>query len=124
MGQTLGMEELDSAEVQISINDDDVDALSAEDILNLDDEQQQQQTDDIEAEEVEEIKELNLTDVTKIIEKLSEACDLATEADPNIERAIGLQQLIKRASQPYKQLQENLRNRSIKQKKMDDYISK
>ena len=121
MGQTLGMEGLDSTEVQISINDD-VDTLSAEDILDLDD---AEQTNDIEAEEVvEEIKEFNLTDVTKIIEKLTEACDLATETDPNIERAIIMRQLIKRASQPYKQLQENLRNKSTKQKKMDDYFSK
>ena len=64
---------------------DDVDTLTAEDILNLDDDQnlnQDEESNDIEV--VEEIKEFTLKDVSNIIEKLSEVCDLATECDPNL----------------------------------------
>ena len=123
MGQTLGIEEIDTAEVKLSINDDDFDALSAEDLIDLDEEKEK--SDEVEGDEVvTEIKEFNLTDVSKILEKFTEACDLATETDPNLERAITLRNHIKQATRAYKELQIDLRNRSQKQTKMDDYLPK
>ena len=132
MGKTLGMEEIDKTEVKMSLKDDDVDALTAEDIIDLDDDEKltnenknkENENENNQDEAVEEIKEFNLSDVSKILEKLSEACDLATECDTNIERAIIFRQRIKHATESYKQLQEELRKRSKKQTKMDDYVSK
>ena len=127
MGQTLGIEGIDKTEVKMSLNDD-VDTLTAEDILDLDDDEklsnENKDGENKQDEPAEEIKELNLSDVSKILEKLSEACDLATECDTNIERAIIFRQRIKHATESYKQLQVELRNRSRKQTKMDDYVSK
>ena len=127
MGKTLGMEGIDKTEVRTSIIDD-VDALTAEDIIDLDDEDtlrnENKEDENKQDEPAEEIKELNLSDVSKILEKLTEACDLATECDTNIERAIIFRQRIKHATESYKQLQVELRNRSRKQTKMDDYVSK
>ena len=118
------MENIDVSEVKESLKET-ADDLTAEDLINLDNDQESADEDVIEV-NIEKPKEITPQHVSRLLECLNEARDIVTEFDSNIDRSLNFRQAISAASKCYQELQFQQRqqqNHSKTQKKMDDYIT-
>ena len=130
LGQDLGLEDIDTESVIASLNEAS-EALSDEDLVELDNELQF-----IEKAKNKNVKEnvnnecenvqspgLNKETVSQIIQRLAEASDVASELDPNYERAQVFRNSVKEVLKPYQELFK-LKSQKVKQQQISKFLSK
>ena len=127
MGQNLGVA-LDHAGVRNAVNAQAED-LTYEELIELDngDQSQHEETDDEDVVVEKQTKELSYKNVAKILEQFDDACDMMTEADPNLQRSMALREGIQAATSTYREFLKYHRaehEKKQKQKSMTDFFSK
>ena len=126
MGQSLGITDIDAETVKMSL-EVQAEFMSDEDLIFFDNELNgKEKNEDNDSDDEDDVQPLGLNNekISRIIQCITEAQDLAVEFDINFERALSFQNGLKSVLQPYKELFKQQTEKSKKQQNISSFLAK